>query len=203
MGGATVGGTVGGIDYVPSDPAAPGLLQENSPYPGGYPGTPDSVMGGAKYGFSEGTLKSIAQSGSGGSQYVTDPSLLTWPMSGVTYIELPSGGAMMNPDLNGEGILVIHNGAGNALLKNVNSGTFSGMIIADDIDGLKIDMIGALFCLTTTPSASQVIGNAQGSVKFSREAVKWTIEQTQTRNPKKKQTVAAGGSEVNVIAWRE
>lgn len=203
QGGSTIGGTAGGIDYAPANPGDPAVVQPMQAYPGGYPGTPDSVMGGAKYGFPEGTLKSIAQSGGGGSQYVTDASLISWPVSGVTYVELPSGGVMPDKDINGSGILVVHNSAGNALLRNVKSGTFSGLIIADDIDGFKISMVGALFCLTPTPSASQVIGTAQGSLLFSRQAVELTIEETQKRNPKKQETVALGGSELNVIAWRE
>lgn len=203
QGGATIGGTVGGVDYVPAAPASPGIVLDSQIYPGGYPGTPDSVMGGAKAGFTEGTLKSIAQSGTGGSQYTTNPATLSWPIAGVTYVELPPGGSWVNPDLNGSGILIVHNNSCNALLKNVNSGTFSGLIIADDIDGLKINMIGAMFCLSPTPIAGQVIGNAQGSLRFSSEAVKMTIDDTKKRSPKKQSASSTGGSLLDIVAWRE
>ncbi len=45
-------------------------------------------MGGTSAGFPSGFLKSYAQSGSGGSQYVTNPSSLTYPLTGVTYVEI-------------------------------------------------------------------------------------------------------------------
>jgi len=88
-----VGGTKDGIDYAPSLPGNPALpsnpaIEKYADWSGqgGFPNTPDKVMG-----FAEGKLKEIAQSGKNGAQYVTHPDALTFPLAGVTYIELASG----------------------------------------------------------------------------------------------------------------
>ena len=143
----------------------------NQTWPGGYPTTPDGVMGGAAKGYSEGKLKSIAQSKSGGSQYVTDPSKLTWPLTGVTYVELGNNGTWQSMSIDGSGILVVHNSYLNAQMKNLNSGTFKGLIIADDIVHIHSTIIGAVVGLTPNPSDGNCIGNGNGSVLYSAEAI--------------------------------
>ncbi|MBI1928708.1 pilus assembly PilX N-terminal domain-containing protein [Candidatus Poribacteria bacterium] len=173
-----VGGTKDGVDYPPSLPGNPALPsnpaiekgQNAVDYwngQGGFPNTPDRVMG-----FAEGTLKEIAQSGKNGGQYVTDPSLLTYPLTGVTYVELASGEAWKNIDFgDSSGILVVHNAATNAVIKNLNTGTFRGLIIADDLIGINNMITGAIFNLTAAPSGGKAIGSGAGTVRYSKDTI--------------------------------
>lgn len=143
------------------------------------PLSPDAALG-----WPEGTLKKIAQRGSGGSQYATDPSTLTMPLSGVTYVDLPPGGVWQSMDLgNSSGILIVHNSALNAQMLNVNAGTFKGVMIVDDLVHVHNTIIGAAINLTTNPSLGNCIGNGTGAVLYSKTAVdnalnavaQWTI----------------------------
>ncbi|MBI4536294.1 MAG: hypothetical protein HY708_08445 [Ignavibacteriae bacterium] len=170
-GSSKIGGTYEGTDYAPSKPANPNTIATGQVWPGGYPGTPDSVLGGSSLGFPEGTLKAIAQSGIGGSQYVTNPSLLTFPLQGVTYVELPSGGTWQSMNLDGTGILIVHNNWKNAAMKNLNSGTFTGLLIADDVIHIHTIIIGALVALSPNPSQGNCIGNGSGQVLYSGDAI--------------------------------
>jgi hypothetical protein len=135
-------------------------------------------MGGTANGYPEGTLKTIALSGVNGSQYVTNPGLLNYPLQGVTYVEISSGSTWLpvNFGSNGRGILVVHNSATNAVMKNLNSGTFKGLIIADDMVHVHMDIIGAIFLLTTGPSEGNCIGNGNGSLLFCRDAVNQGVQ---------------------------
>ncbi len=164
-GSADIGGYAGGIDYVPSDPGDPAIITE-----GGTEAvdTPDAAIG-----IPEGTLKSLAQRGIGGSQYITNPANLVLPLQGVTYVELPSGDTWMSQNdlTNGSGVLVVHNSDTNAILENTNGGTFTGLVITDDIIHLHNQIIGALITLTSTPSAGNVLGNGTGSVCYSSAAI--------------------------------
>lgn len=131
------------------------------------PATPDALMA-----YSAGTLKGVALSGMNGSQYTTDPATLTFPLSGVTYVELPSGQVWQDIDFgDSSGILVVHNSSRDALIKNLNSGLFRGLIIADDIVHIHMTIIGAVISLTELPSQGNVIGNGSGEILFSREAL--------------------------------
>jgi hypothetical protein len=170
-GNSKIGGTSGVVDYTPSKPGNSVIIATSQTWPGGYPGTPDSILGGASQGFPEGTLKSIALSGVGGSQYTTDPSLLNSPMRGVTYVELPSGGLWQSMDISGSGVLVVHNTAKNAGMKNLNSGTFTGLVIGDDVVHIHTNIIGGLICLSPAPSEGNCIGNGNGTVLYSTEAI--------------------------------
>jgi hypothetical protein len=67
--------------------------------------------------------------------------------------------------------LIVHNGAKNAIMKNLNSGTFTGLMIVDDPVHIHTQIIGALVGLTRTPSEGNCIGNGSGSVIYSREAI--------------------------------
>ena len=67
-------------------------------------------------------------------------------------------------------MLVVHNSWTNAAIKNMNSGTFKGLIIADDIDKIHMNIIGAVVSLTTSPSGN-CIGNGTGSVLYSIAAL--------------------------------
>ncbi len=178
-GGTDAGGTAGGIDYPPASPADPEVIEENADWgTDGFPDTPDEVMGGPSNGYPEGTLKLIAMSGFNGSQWVTNPDDLSLPLSGVTYVELPSGAEWKPVDFGGvsKGILVVHNTIGDARMVNINDGTFKGLIIADDIEHIHEDIIGAVVSLTTSPSGN-CIGNGNGQILYSSEAI---IQATQS-----------------------
>lgn len=197
-GSSDVGGTdTYGIDRVPSKPGDPSVIEDygNFDDPSTYqvetmPVTPDQVMGGTANGFPDGTLKQIAMSGANGSQYVTDPAALTFPLSGVTYVELPPGAEWVSVNFgDSSGILVVHNSSTNAVIKNLNGGTFKGLLIADDIVHIHTTILGAVVSLTTLPSSGNVIGNGSGDVRFSRAALAAAGNLTQKIWP--------------VIAWRE
>ncbi|NNG28072.1 MAG: hypothetical protein HKM87_11130 [Ignavibacteriaceae bacterium] len=177
MGTSDLGGTHLQTDYVPSHPADPNVILENQVWLGGFPGSPDLVMGGPTKGFPEGTLKSIAQSGINGSQYVTNSSSLTGnPLSGVTYLELPTNNPhnqWKDMDITGSGVLVIHNSAKTALMKNLLSGTFKGIIIVDDLIHVQelATVIGTIIILTPSPASGNCVGNSDGKVLYSTEAI--------------------------------
>lgn len=172
-GSSTIGGTYNGVDYAPTRPANVNVIAMNQTWPGGYPDSPDKVLGESN-GFPEGKLMQIAKSGAGGSQYVTNPNNLTFPLKGVTYVELPANpkkNSWKAQNIQGSGILVVHNSALDAKIENLNSGTFTGLLIADDIVHIHTNIIGAVVGLTPSPSEGNCIGNGNGSVKFSSEAV--------------------------------
>jgi len=191
IGGASIGGTALGVDFAPSVIANPAIIKQLQVT--GVPGTPDSILGGLSNGFPEGTLKAIAQSRAGGSQYTTNPASLSYPLKGVTYVELPSGGVWNAANVSGGGMLIVHNGAKNALITNT-SGNFVGLAISDDIIHLHSNFLGAVISLTPAPSAGNVIGNAIGSVLYSSEVLLKTTEMLFT---------FGNGSAANVIAWKE
>ncbi|MSR82511.1 MAG: hypothetical protein EXS58_06240 [Candidatus Latescibacteria bacterium] len=184
-GNSKAGGTVAGVDYAPSKPATAATIEQNAVY--AFPASPDSV-----FGYASGSLKAMAQSGANGSQYVTNPANLTFPLSGVTYVELASGATWQSMGFGASsGVLVVHNSARNAVIKNLNSGTFTGLIIADDIDKVHTTIIGAVVSLTTKPSGN-CIGNGNGQIRYSNAA----LIQAST-------VAAGGGGTLNVLSWLE
>jgi hypothetical protein len=191
-GSSRVGGTYSGTDYAPAKPGNANTYAQNQTWPGGYPGTPDSLLGGPAMGFPEGFVKAVAQSGYNGSQYVTNPSTLHYPLSGVTYVELPSAGTWQSMDITGSGILIVHNTSKNAIMKNLNSGTFVGLMIVDDLVHFHgATLIGGAVCLSANPSEGNCIGNGNGDVLYSREAIGLS-----TLQPPR-------SSEATVLAWWE
>ena len=174
-GNSKYGGTFKGNDYIPSKPGDPNIILENQLWPGGFPDSPDKVMGGMDKGFSEGTLLAIANSGVNGSQYVTDPDDLSGPFSGVTYLEMSGSKekdrTWQSMDITGSGILIVHNSSTNSIMKNLNNGTFKGLIIVDDMVHIHADIIGAVVVLTPNPSSGNCVGNGNGNVFYSSEAV--------------------------------
>jgi hypothetical protein len=151
-------------------------------------------MGGPAKGFPEGTLKTIAKSGIGGSQYVTDPTTLSLPLRGVTYVELASGGSWISANITGSGIIVVHNAAKNAIIKTI-SGKFTGVLISDDIDKIHAKIIGAVISLTPAPASGNTIGNGTGDIFFSRQAVALASTSYLSTTPY--------GSKGAILAWWE
>ena len=171
-GSSTIGGTDGsGDDFSPTKPGSDSVISTLQTYPGGYPGSPDSLMGGPANGYPEGTLKAIAQAGLGGSQYVTNPGNLTYPLKGVTYVELPNGSPWNSANITGSGILVVHNPTLTAGIYNINTGVFTGIVMADDIVRIHNTIIGAVIGISPNPPSGNCIGNGTGSILFSREAI--------------------------------
>ncbi|MEJ2196609.1 MAG: hypothetical protein P8X73_17385 [Ignavibacteriaceae bacterium] len=171
-GNSKIGGTESSIDYAPAKPGKPEIIKENQIWPTGILDTPDKVMGGKDAGYPENTLKNAAITGFGGSQYVTDPADLIYPLKGITYVELPSGVDWFPARLDGEGILIVHNSHADALIKNTDTGyVFKGFIIVDDFVHIHSIIIGSVFVLTESPSSGNVIGNGTGKVLYSRQAL--------------------------------
>lgn len=192
-----IGGTFNGVDYAPSMPAAVGIVDAKQTWSGTYPTTPDEVMGGTGGGFPSGTLKTYAQSGKNGSQYVTSSNGLTFPLSGVTYVELPANGSLSNINLSGSGILIVHNTSGNAVISGINSGTFSGLIITDDISGLNGTVIGGIFTLN---SGNSTLGSGSGSLLYSNKAIQNAVGLFSTSSPKA--AYGAAGKRLSVVRWQ-
>ncbi|HTK80761.1 MAG TPA: hypothetical protein VL633_00565 [Bacteroidota bacterium] len=193
QGSPSVGGTTEeGVDVAPTgNPQDTIVIRLNQPYPGGFPTSPDSA-----FGYTEGTLKALARSGFAGSQYVVDPAKLSSPFSGVTYVELPAGGIWNAGGIVGTGILIIHNSAHDAVLKNPNSGSangmtgFSGILLADDIVHLHLDFWGAILLLSPYPQGN-VLGNGDAYLHYSRMAMKNAVG------------ALKNGSQVKILAWYE
>lgn len=192
MGGAT-GGTFNGVDYPPSHPANPLIVQSFQTWPGGYPTSPDSLLTALGFAIPEGTLKAVAQSGAGGSQYVTNPILLNSPLRGVTYVEM-SVGTWDGATITGQGILVVHNDDHNSILSNVNNGPFVGMLIGDEIVHINCTIIGAVVSMG---GHEDDIVNGPGRILYSQDAVLQATGTIARGLGQKKGTI--GG----VLAWRE
>jgi len=169
---AEMGGTQGGTDYAPSNPPNGNVVQKNRVFPGGFPTTPDEVFAGIDDSFSEGTLKAIARTGYAGSQYVTDPGDLKYPLAGITYVEMPTTSPKnewSSADIPGEGILVVHNSASNSILKNASS-KYKGLIIADDVIHLHGELLGGVIAFSDSLSGN-VVGNGSADILYSNEAI--------------------------------
>ena len=161
------GGTFNNVDYIPKRSPNPAVIASNQIYPGGYPTTPEGIF--SNYPPGSQTLKELAQTGENGSQYVTNPNTLSYPLQGITYVELASGGEWQDRDLSGNGMLVVHNNDLSSSLKNIG-GTFTGILICDELLLFKGDLIGAVMTLSPSPTTNMV-GNS-GSILYSKEAIK-------------------------------
>lgn len=193
VGSSKIGGTsTGGVDHPPASSPDTSVIRTGQTYPGGFPTSPDSVMGGTSSGYSEGTLKLIALNGTWGSQYVTDPSTLKYPLAGVTYVELVAGGTW-SPTLSGTGVLVVHNSTRDGQFKSP-AGAFTGLLVVDDITSLSgVNILGAVVQMTPNPKSVQ-IGTSNGSVIYSKQAI---LNATSNLNS------SGNGSAANVIGWWE
>ncbi|MDX1699892.1 MAG: hypothetical protein R3250_04695 [Melioribacteraceae bacterium] len=201
-GSSTIGGTDDdGDDYAPAKKYDEDIVETNQSYSGGYPTTPDSILGGTANGFPPGKLKSIAQSGKNGSQYSTNPATIKTPLKGVTYVELPPGGSWISANITGSGILIVHNSSLDAVIKNLNVGTFKGILIADDIDKIHTDIIGGVIGLSPSPPSGNCIGNGSGNILYSSEAI---LEATgSAMGGGEPQNYGFGASRLSIKSWYE
>ncbi len=175
-----IGGTCAGRDYQPTTNYRSCLVEEGAVWPNGFPDTPDQIFGGQQAGFPEGHLVEIAQSGVGGSQYVTNPRDLRWPLRSLTYANLPSSANWTDIDFGqSSGILVVHNTHSNARMGTLRSGRFSGIIIADRIDQIDNQIIGAMTLLIQASATWR----GSGTILFSRDAIEAGLCVLEAENP--------------------
>lgn len=168
--GAMIGGTADGVDYPPKFPEDPRIIEQNYNWGGSFPTTPDQILG-----YPEGTLKSIAQSKVNGSQYVTSLNQLKFPLSGVTYLELPSTEVKINlGKTDNWGILVVHNSTGSTrVIQLKSSKPFKGLIIGDYMFHLHLDIYGGLILLSPNLEMSaECKGNNDHKIYYSSAAIK-------------------------------
>ena len=180
---AEIGGTNNGVDYPMSFPEDPAVIEENYNWDGGFPTSPDAILG-----YPEGTLKAAAQSGEYGSQYVLVPGgtkkidghLLTYPLSGVTYIEITNSdeAELMLEQKGNSGIVVVHNSDRTSRLKGVkydidnSDGLLTGLLVTDYSFHHHIDILGSVLMLSPNLETSKNCkGNADHWVYYSSEAI--------------------------------
>jgi len=179
---AAIGGTNNGIDYPMTYPEVPEVIEQNYDWGGTFPETPDEILG-----WPEGTLKAAALSGVHGSQYLLVPNsaskidgdLLTYPLSGITYIEITNSSEyeLMLEQTGNSGIVVVHRDNGNSKLKGVKSdnssdGLLTGLLITDYSFHHHIDILGAVLMLSPDLETSKnCSGNADHWVKYSSEVI--------------------------------
>lgn len=183
-GNAKIGGFDGTTSYAPSKSPDPNSYKENAPS-SNVPKNPDDVFGGTKGGYPPGKLKSIAKSGADGSQYVTDPSKLKYPLQGVTYVDLGGDGSWKPKSIDGSGILIVRNDDGDAKMENVNKGTFTGIVVADQIEHFHASIVGAV---VTLGKDGGKIGEGNGEILYSSAAVK------KSTNMANEEVVSGGGN---------
>ena len=182
------------VDLGPVKSGYDDITEENAVWDDGYPLTPDLFMGGADAGYPEGTLKQLAMDGRKGSQYATDPSDLRIPFHGITYVELADGMDWDGVDFGtSDGVLIVHNSSGTAQITNLNTGTFRGLIIADELVHIHCRVIGAVVALSPNPVTGNCIGNGTGDVLYSTKALKLA----------NKLGTGTRGDNVAVVSWYE
>ncbi|HUL43294.1 MAG TPA: SdrD B-like domain-containing protein [Bacteroidota bacterium] len=160
VGGARIGGTnTAGADIAPSRPPDTSIIRSNAATTGTM--TPDAL-----FGLPEGTLRILARSGSFPGQYVTASAELSYPLSGLTYIDLPANGTLSG-SISGSGILIIHNYDSDASSLQNWSGTFKGLVFADRVSVSSTN--GTILGAVITALPFSVSGS--GSVSFSRAAI--------------------------------
>lgn len=196
---AIIGGTdAAGTDHAMKFPEDPEIIEQNYTWGGKFPDSPDKALG-----YPAGTLKALAQSGVAGSQYVTDPKNLKYPLKGITFVELPSGVSWKGANLgtNPSGILIVHNSSLDARLENAtttNKTPFKGLIIADYMFHIHMDVLGALILLSPNlETVKECKGNQDHKVFFSRETIK-----NATRIVQKDKGIGWRGR-VPIIGWLE
>ncbi|MFQ5799130.1 MAG: hypothetical protein ACE5H0_10650, partial [Bacteroidota bacterium] len=180
-GPAQIGGTDYAVpvgDIAPSIPEDPLTVEVNAPWPDGWPTTPDGALG-----LPDGTLKSIALSGVGGSRYVTNfGQLMSDPIQGVTYVEVPPGtewNAQYITVSPPEGILVFHSSSTDAMwwrIKVKDDVPFKGIMILDRVFHLHMDILGAMIHLSpNTVTDSDCQQNQDHWINYSEETIENTM----------------------------
>ncbi len=172
---AMIGGTdVNSQDYAMNFPHHPAIVEENYGWGGAFPVSPDAALG-----YDNGTLKTLALNGTAGSQYVTDPKNLVYPLRGITYVELAAGVTWKSANLgeNPEGILVISNAGLKARVENIHTKdektAFKGIIIADYMFHIHMDVLGAIVLLSPNQETKKECKGNQGHrVFYSSESIK-------------------------------
>jgi hypothetical protein len=144
----SIGGTKDSIDYPISFSVNPNVIEQNYVWGGTFPKSPDGVLG-----YPEGTLEKYAQEGLGGSLYTTNHlDLERRILSGVTYLELPSGKdeKIVLPKGIHKGILIVHNDAADSRIGNITleQGEFRGLIIGDYMFHFHLDVLGSIILLS-------------------------------------------------------
>ena len=180
------------VDYIPTEPGNPLVIKTGQSLLGGFPTTPDEVIGGISKGYYEGYLKELAKSGAGGSQYATKLNELSFPLQNITYVE----GDITPVKLSGSGLLIVHNSSTSALIGNT-SGTFTGLVIVDDINKFKSVLLGAIISLSPSPSDSKLMGNGDGVIYYCEEAIIQATSSLQNSN------FGFGKHRVIVKSWLE
>jgi hypothetical protein len=185
---AEIGGTNAGVDYPMSYPEDPAVVEENYSWGGTFPESPDEILG-----YPEGTLKAAAQSGQYGSQYLLNPAGsgknnqidgLTYPVSGVTYIEITDGveREMVFEELGNGGIFVVHAPDRSSRLKGLKmdkafTEPFVGLIVTDYSFHHHIDILGGIMQLSPNLEDSKNCnGNKDHWVYYSSEAITQATE---------------------------
>jgi hypothetical protein len=182
-----IGGTNNFVDYPMTYPEVPEVIEENYDWGGEFPLSPDEILG-----YPEGTLKAVAQSGEYGSQYLLNPADddsrilgLTYPLSGVTYIEITNGTEYeLHLEQNGNsGIVVVHNSDRTSKLKGVmfdkdnSDGLLTGLLITDYSFHHHIDILGSVILLSPNLETSiSCNGNKDHWVYYSSEAIEIATE---------------------------
>jgi hypothetical protein len=179
---AAIGGTNNFIDYPMTFPEIPEVIEENYNWDGGFPESPDEILG-----YPEGTLKAAALSGEYGSQYRLNPPMdgkhiagLTYPLSGITYIEITNGKEYeLRLEQNGNsGIIVVHNSDRTSKIKGVkydkdnSDGLLTGLLVTDYSFHHHIDILGSVLQLSPNLETDKnCIGNQDHWVYYSSEAI--------------------------------
>jgi len=177
---AEIGGTHNGVDYPMTFPENPDII-ELYDWSGHFPESPDEILG-----YPEGTLKAIAQSGIGGSQYVKNPikdgksfTGFTYPLSGVTYLELDNGveGEFLLKKKGNKGMLIVHGPNRSSRIIGIkydatSDGVFTGLIVTDYSFHHHLDILGGVLQLSPNlEMGKNCNGNADHWVHYSSEAI--------------------------------
>jgi len=179
---AAIGGTNNYVDYPMTFPEVPEVIEENYNWDGGFPESPDEILG-----YPEGTLKAAALSGEYGSQYRINPPMegkyidgLTYPLSGVTYIEITNGKEyeIEIQQNDNSGILVFHNDDRTSRVKGIkfdkdnSDGQFTGLLVGDYTFHHHIDILGSVLLLSPNLEEDKNCkGNKDHWVYYSSEAI--------------------------------
>jgi hypothetical protein len=202
--GGTTYATSPATDLVPAYPHDARTVETSSYWPNGWPLTPDAALGGPANGFPEGTLKRMAQQNLiPGSRYVTAWNQLSFPLKGITYMDVPNGYYLSKKHLgnNPEGILVLHSPATDAFWDNItvnNGAPFKGIMLMDNVFHIHMDVLGAIVVLTPNTVVGKTCnGNANHFVRFSSQILESVTGGTGQAAD------ASWKSKFKVISWYE